>query len=113
MVDIKVKDQLESFFSNYDSHNQTEDLKLNEIENKFDSKSEKNISSLDQNFNNSICTHINDYEELLRKHECDIRNHIKIQHQYRIYSENLKTKIEELEKSRAENKKTIANLQEV
>jgi len=54
-----------------------------------------------------------EYEDLLRKHESDIRNHIKVQHQYRIYSDNLKNKIEELEKSKVEYKKTISNLQEV
>ena len=55
----------------------------------------------------------NDYEELLQKLEEDIRNHIKIQHQYRIYSDSLKQKIEELDKANIGDKNTIANLKEV
>lgn len=55
----------------------------------------------------------NDYEELLQKLEGDIRNHIKIQHQYRIYTDSLKHKIEELEKLNNEQKKIIENLNEV
>lgn len=55
----------------------------------------------------------NDYEELLQKLEGDIRNHIKIQHQYRIYTDSLKSKIEELEKFNNEQKNVIENLNEV
>jgi len=55
----------------------------------------------------------NDYEELLQKLEGDIRNHIKIQHQYRIYTDSLKHKIEEIEKLNNEQKNLIGNLNEV
>jgi len=127
LVDIKVKDQLESFFSNFDSHNN-----LNRDINEYSSSDKKQLDegvnyinknadlksdfTNNPNNNSTAVTHsacFNDYEELLRKHESEIRNHIKIQHQYRIYSENLKNKIEELEKSKLDYKKTIANFQEV
>lgn len=55
----------------------------------------------------------NGYEELLQKLEGDIRNHIKIQHQYRIYTDSLKLKLEELEKINNDQKSIIANLNEV
>ena len=56
---------------------------------------------------------LNDYEDLLQKLENDIRNHIKCQHQYRIYSDNLKLKIEELEKVNKGQKNIITHLNEV
>jgi len=117
LVDLKVKDQLESFFSNFDaqsivSKNSNQNYN-NKIEEEFENGKITISESKAENpdVSNSSC--LNDYEELLRKHESEIRNHIKIQHQYRIYSENLKNKIEEIEKSKADYKKTITNLQEV
>lgn len=114
---------MESFFSNFDSQNiPNEEVKENSLdkdkpenntENKFNHSQNDFNSEKSNNFNNTNISCLNDYEELLRKHESEIRNHIKIQHQYRIYSDNLKNKIEELEKSKADCKKTIANLQEV
>lgn len=41
------------------------------------------------------------YEELLRKLEKDIREHIKVQFQLKIYAESLEYKLEQLEKSRS------------
>jgi len=101
---MRVKNQLESFFSNLDLQS-----------NDYDKKGEKGWKhkNANEDFNKKNDMFINDYEELLRKHESDIRNHIKIQHQYRIFADGLKTKIEELEKSNVEYKKTIVNLQEV
>ncbi len=81
LVDMKVKKQIETFFSNYNMKNENSNVEA--------------------------------YEELLRKSESDIRNHIKIEHQMKIYSDNLKSKIEELEKSKAEYKKNYLSLQEV
>jgi hypothetical protein len=117
LVDLKVKDQLESFFSNFDaqsilSKNSNQNYN-NKIEEEFENGKIKISESKAENPNVSNKSCLNDYEELLRKHESEIRNHIKIQHQYRIYSENLKNKIEEIEKSKADYKKTITNLQEV
>lgn len=123
---MKVKEQLESFFSNFDSQNISNNKEINEcfcdknnlenfnFKNKnayFKTENGNNNADNISNITNISC--LNDYEELLRKHESEIRNHIKIQHQYRIYSDNLKNKIEDLEKSKAEYKKNIANLQEV
>lgn len=154
---MKVKDQIESFFSNFNNFNPVENnnnninminsinTNFNCIDNNYNFKDEKldndieivNNININKNNNNVIyrkdenieneknkknkiindkgnnSIYSNDYEDLLRKHESDIRNHIKIQHQYRIYSDNLKNKIEELEKSKLEYKKTIVNLQEV
>lgn len=81
LVDIKVKKQIETFFSNYNIRSESSDAEV--------------------------------YEELLRKYEADIRNHIKIEHQMKIYSDNLKIKIEDLEKSKAEYKKNFLAIQEV
>jgi hypothetical protein len=68
-------------------------------------ESEKNIN--DNNFiANSNLTHEeyqNEYEVLLRKLESDIRTHIKIEHQLKLYSEGLQQRIEDLEKE-LENK---------
>jgi hypothetical protein len=75
------------------------------------------LEQLANNLNNTYISirtnNPNDYEELLQKLEGDIRNHIKIQHQYRIYTDSLKHKIEELEKLNNEQKNLIANLNEV
>ena len=38
-----------------------------------------------------------DYETLLRKEEAEIRQHISIEHQFKLHSENLEKKIMELE----------------
>ena len=81
VVDIKVKNQIESFFNNYNTKSEGSNVEA--------------------------------YEELLRKSESDIRNHIKIEHQMKIYSDNLKAKIEELEKSKSDYKKNYLALQEV
>jgi len=81
LVDIKVKNQIETFFNNYNA--------------KLEG------------------TNFEAYEDMLRKSESDIRNHIKIEHQMKIYSDSLKAKIEELEKSKAEYKKNYLALQEV
>ena len=81
LVNVIVKNQIESFFSNYNTK-----------------PDDSNVEA---------------YEDLLRKSESDIRNHIKIEHQMKIYSDNLKAKIEELEKSKLESKKNYIILQEV
>lgn len=117
---MRVKLQLESFFSNFDIQNiPNKDSNFNSYasgkqEDLFEEKKNENKETSNHEKNNiTNNSFINDYEELLRKHESEIRNHIKIQHQYRIYSDNLKTKIEELEKSKMDYKKNISNLQEV
>ena len=43
-----------------------------------------------------------DYESLLIKHEKDIRGHIKIEHQLKLYADSLQNNIEELEKEKKE-----------
>ncbi len=138
MVDQRVKDQLDNIFANLESRNidiygnpKNEDQ--HDIENKENKEysntntnkkkqAERIIDNLEleqlaNNLNNtyrSIRTNNpNDYEELLQKLEGDIRNHIKIQHQYRIYTDSLKYKIEELEKLNNEQNNLIANLNEV
>lgn len=117
LVDTKVKCQIESFFSNFNSTNPFEDN--NDFDHKNYKKAQKDtrikhsLNNEEYNTNTSTCQNINEYEDLLRKLESDIRNHIKIQHQYRIYSDNLKSKIEELEKSKNEYKKSVIALQEV
>ena len=55
---------------------------------------------------------INEYEELLMQAEANNRAHIKIQHQLKLNSENLKYRIEELERSKSELKKNYKLLQE-
>jgi hypothetical protein len=138
LVDQRVKDQLDNIFANLESRNidiygnpKNEDQ--HDIENKENKEysntntnkkkqAERIIDNLEleqlaNNLNNtyrSIRTNNpNDYEELLQKLEGDIRNHIKIQHQYRIYTDSLKYKIEELEKLNNEQNNLIANLNEV
>jgi len=117
LVDLKVKEQLESFFTNFNPQSiPNNDINLINIKESIDydlKERTKSSNSNNEKSNNSNSSFHNDYEDLLRKHESDIRNHIKVQHQYRIYSDNLKNKIEELERSKAEYKKTVANLQEV
>jgi hypothetical protein len=136
-VDKKVKDQIETIFLNLDSkkekdkendkdkENETQIAK--EKENKKDETFHKHrleqikenleFQPIDDKFNFTQLSlrsnNLNDYEELLQKLENDIRNHIKIQHQYRIYSDNLKLKIEELEKINKEQKNSITDLNEV
>lgn len=79
-----------------------------------DIKVKKQIESFFNNYNfKTENSNIEAYEDLLRKSEADIRNHIKIEHQMKIYSDNLKAKIEELEKSKAEYKINYLALQEV
>lgn len=55
---------------------------------------------------------LNEYEELLRQSEANVRNHIRIQHQLKLHTENLKYRIEELERSKSELKKVVKSLQE-
>jgi len=79
-----------------------------------DIKVKNQIEAFFNNFHNKVeGSNAEAYEELLRKSESDIRNHIKIEHQMKIYSDNLKAKIEELEKSKADYKKNYMALQDV
>jgi len=112
LVDKKVKDQIETIFLNMDS------IKEEPLKNKpKDIKENLEFKPIDDKFNltqrSLRSNNLNDYEELLQKLESDIRNHIKTQHQYRIYSDNLKLKIEELEKINKEQKNSIIILNEV
>ncbi len=134
MVDKKVKDQIETIFLNIDKekedNREKEKEKNKEIEKEKQEKEETfhkhklqqikenlEFQPIDDKFNFTQLSlrsnNLNDYEELLQKLENDIRNHIKIQHQYRIYSDNLKLKIEELEKINKEQKNSISDLNEV
>jgi succinate dehydrogenase flavin-adding protein (antitoxin of CptAB toxin-antitoxin module) len=79
-----------------------------------DIKVKDKIEAFFNNYHNKLeGSNLEAYEELLQKSESDIRNHIKIEHQMKIYSDNLKAKIEELEKSKGEYKKNYLALQEV
>ena len=61
--------------------------------------SEKKFKALKKTLNYEINENYSeDYESLLRKEECDIRQHISIQHQLKLYGEKLIDKLEELEK---------------
>ena len=61
--------------------------------------SEKQFKALKKSLNYEINNNYSeDYESLLRKEECDIRQHISIQHQLKLYGEKLIDKLEELEK---------------
>ena len=53
-------------------------------------------------FNNQItCENIQqDYESMLVKYEQDIRGHIKVEHQLKLYSDSLQSNLEELEKEK-------------
>jgi hypothetical protein len=134
LVDKKVKDQIETIFLNIDKekedNREKEKEKNKEIEKEKQEKEETfhkhklqqikenlEFQPIDDKFNFTQLSlrsnNLNDYEELLQKLENDIRNHIKIQHQYRIYSDNLKLKIEELEKINKEQKNSISDLNEV
>ena len=47
------------------------------------------------------CSNIQqDYEAMLVKYEQDIRGHIKVEHQLKLYSDSLQSNIEELEKEK-------------
>ena len=62
-------------------------------------QSEKKFNELKQSLhyeNND--NYSEDYETLLRKIESDIRQHISIEHQLKLYGEKLIDKLEELEK---------------
>lgn len=50
--------------------------------------------------NTSIEEEGNIYEPLLRKLESDIRAHIKLEHQFKLHTESLVSKIEDLEKEK-------------
>ena len=61
--------------------------------------SEKKFKALKKTLNYEINENYSeDYESLLRKEESDIRQHISIEHQLKLYSEKLIDKLEELEK---------------
>ena len=53
-------------------------------------------------YNNQItCENIQqDYEAMLVKYEQDIRGHIKVEHQLKLYSDSLQSNLEELEKEK-------------
>jgi hypothetical protein len=55
----------------------------------------------------------NDHEQLLINAEANIRNMIKMQHQYKLKNDSLKSKIEEFEKLRIDSKLEMNNLLEV
>jgi hypothetical protein len=60
--------------------------------------SKANENTNNNNYYNSKEDNQNEYEVLLRKLESDIRIHIKIEHQLKLYSEGLQQRIEDLEK---------------
>ena len=60
-----------------------------------------------------IAQYHNEYEELLIQAEANVRNLIKTQHQQKLHSDSLKSKIEELEKAKNEIKKENKYIQEV
>jgi hypothetical protein len=45
-------------------------------------------------------TDLSEYEELLRKLEADIRSHIKLEHQLKLHSETLQSKLDDFEMER-------------
>jgi hypothetical protein len=57
---------------------------------KYKAENEKGNKKVNENF-------AEDYETLLRKEEAEIRQHISIEHQFKIHFENLAEKISELE----------------
>jgi hypothetical protein len=57
--------------------------------------------------------HNNDYEEMLIQSENNIRNLLKVQHQLKLSNDTLKTKLEDLEKSKCDLRKEYKNIQEV
>ena len=62
-------------------------------------QSEKKFKELKKTLNYEINDNYSeDYETLLRKLESDIRQHISIEHQLKLYGEKLIDKLEELEK---------------
>ena len=72
-------------------------------------ESEKNANEN----NASLEDNQNEYEVLLRKLESDIRTHIKIEHQLKLYSEGLQQRIEDLEKEVNDNEDKYDRLNEV
>ena len=73
-------------------------------------------------FNNQItCQNIQqDYEAMLVKYEQDIRGHIKVEHQLKLYSDSLQSNLEELEKEKKlgfnkdnNNKKYLEEIKEL
>ena len=62
-------------------------------------QSEKKFKELKKTLNYEINDNYSeDYETLLRKLESDIRQHISIEHQLKLYGEKLIDKLEDLEK---------------
>ena len=71
-------------------------------------------------YNNQItCSNIQqDYEAMLIKYEQDIRGHIKVEHQLKLYSDSLQNNIEELEKEKKlgfnkENKQYLKEIEKL
>ena len=76
-------------------------IKVEDEINKFIEKSGKNIH--DENA-------AEDYESLLRKEEAEIRQHIAIEHQFKLHLDNFIEKISELEKDNYLLAKKIVSL---
>ena len=76
-------------------------LKVEErLESEKNANANANENAYEKNNNNYAFSndYQNEYEVLLRKLESDIRTHIKIEHQLKLYSEGLQQRIEDLEK---------------
>jgi hypothetical protein len=74
------------------------DILINlKVEEKLESEKILNERIFIANSNLSPKDYQNEYEFLLRKLESDIRTHIKIEHQLKLYSEGLQQRIEDLE----------------
>ena len=100
---MKVEDNCKKLQEENDNLSSQNILTLIEyIKSSFDiavqMKAEKKFLELKSNLNIYDENYFNDYESLLRKEECDIRQHISIQHQLKLYGEKLIDKLEELEK---------------
>ena len=69
-------------------------IRTNEEIEKFNAENEKGKKKVNENA-------AEDYETLLRKEEAEIRQHISIEHQFKIHFDNMAEKISELEEDNA------------
>ncbi len=70
------------------------EIRTNEEIEKYNAENEKGKKIINENV-------AEDYETLLRKEEAEIRQHISIEHQFKIHFDNMAEKISELEEDNA------------
>ena len=59
-----------------------------------------NRDEIQEQFNRKVDQEVSEYEQQLQKLESEVRNHIRIEQQLKLYFENAQQKLEDVEKQR-------------